>query len=50
MRIIKMNNKYILDDGNFISSITETFIDTLFVTNSNGKIFYPLNYCDKFDD
>jgi len=53
MKIYKLNNKYILNDGNFISSVSEAFIDTLFTSNIynelHSKINYPLNHCDCFN-
>lgn len=52
MRIYKLNGKYILNDGQYISSVTETYIDSLLISNIvyqyYPNIIHPLYLCDKF--
>jgi hypothetical protein len=50
MNIYKTNDKYILINGNDISSVSEYYIDSLFSINFNisiNHIKYPLYKCDQ---
>jgi hypothetical protein len=50
MKIYKIENKYILIHENYISSVSPSFIDTLFPTYEiHNYINYPLHLCDQID-
>jgi hypothetical protein len=50
-KIHKMNNKYILISRNYISSVSTTYIDSLFPRDlyNDDRINYPLYKCDQLD-
>lgn len=50
MKIYKTNNKYILMSENYISSVSASYIDSLFPCDVyNDRINYPLYKCDQLD-
>jgi len=51
MKIYKTNDKYVLINGNYILSVSVSYIDTLFQTDlyNDNKINHPLYKCDQLD-